>query len=108
MAIEEDSFEFDASGRPLTCEFDYEVIYKWASFFVHSTVSALECHLSAAGEVFRIRARNELIQERAADALFCVLAYLSKIFIHAFRAIRQEPPEHVLQEIQEILKSYAR
>jgi hypothetical protein len=106
MAIEEDSFECDAAGHPLTCEFDYEVIYKWTSFFVHSTVSALECHLSAAREVFRIRAQNELIQARADDALFSVLAYLSKTLIHAFRAIRGEPPQHLLDEIGEMLRAY--
>jgi hypothetical protein len=108
MAVEEDSFECDAVGNPLTCEFDYEVIYKWTSFFVHSTVSALESHLSAAGEAFRIRAQNHLIQGRADDALFSVLAYLSKTFIHAFRAIRQEPPEHLLDEIGEMLKAYTK
>lgn len=44
MAIEDDTIETDASGNPVKWEFDYEVIYKWSSHFVHSTVVALAAY----------------------------------------------------------------
>jgi uncharacterized protein DUF5677 len=108
MALEPDTYEFDAAGRAINCEFDYEVIYKWASFFVHSTVSALESHLMGPGEPFRVRGRSRLVKGRGEDALLNVLGYLSRIFIHASRAMRQDPPEKILNDVHKALQSFVK
>lgn len=106
MALEPDTYEFDPLGSAINCEFDYEVIYKWTSHYVHGTVSSLESHLTEAGDVFRIRPRSWLESRKADNALFNVLAYVSKAFICAYRAMHDDQPQEILQEFQEsMLKS---
>ena len=107
MAVEPDAFDVDSKGQPITFEFDYEVIYKWTSYFVHATVSSLESHCTEAGEFFRVHARKEFDEGRGDDALFHVVAYLHKITLSAFRALRQTPPEDILTELHDLLASYA-
>jgi hypothetical protein len=107
MALEDDTHEFDSKGQPVRQEFDYEVIYWWASQFVHATVVSLQSHATEPGETFRVRARIEEDGERATDALFNVLVFLSKIFICAFRGLRQEPPLKILSQIRELISAYA-
>ena len=108
MAMEPVAYEVDGDGKPISCEFDYEVIYKWTSYFVHATVSCLEGHFVEAGETFRVYPRQEFEQGRADDALFNLVAYLHKTFVYAFRALKQEPPDELLAELHELLKSYAK
>ena len=108
MALEDDSYEFSESGKPINCEFDYEAIYKWTSFFVHATVSSLESHLVEAGETFRVRARIELEHGCGERSLFNVLAYLSKSFVCAFRGMRQEQPEEILTDMRGLMESLAK
>jgi hypothetical protein len=108
MALEPDTYEFDGAGQGINCEFDYEVLYKWSSFFVHSTVSALESHLMEPGQPFRVRGRSQIAQGRGEDALVNVLGYLSRIFIHAFRAMRHDAPEEVLGDIHKALQSFVK
>ena len=105
IALEDDSYERTEAGKPLNCEFDYEALYKWTSFFVHGTVSSLEAHFVEARDVFRVRARIQLEQNLGTDALFNVLAFLTKSFISAFRALGYEPPENVLTEIRQLMLS---
>ena len=50
LAVEPDSYEFDESGNGTTAEFDYEVMFKWTSHYVHSTVSCLGRHLAERGD----------------------------------------------------------
>ena len=106
MAMEPDTYECDANNQGFNCEYDYEVIYKWTSFFVHSTVSGLESHFMEFGEPFRVHARSKLETERGEEALVNVLVYLSRIFIHASRAQRDDAPQTILEEIQALLHSY--
>lgn len=104
MAAEPDSHERRQSGEPLTCDFDYEVIYKWTSFFVHATVSGLEGHLTEARDRFRVRARIEIEHGCGDSALFNVLAYLLKSFISAFRAMREDQPEQILNDMRTLME----
>jgi Family of unknown function (DUF5677) len=106
LAMEPDTYEFDATGTPTTAEFDYEVLFKWTSHFVHSTVSSLESHLAERGDVFRVRSRSQLANGFSSRSVFNVLAFLSKIFVCAFRGLNQEQPEEILQEIHRQLVSF--
>jgi hypothetical protein len=105
LAIEPDKYEFDAAGNGTTAEFDYEVLFKWTSHFVHSTVSALESHVVERGDTFKVRA-SWIPDRRAENSLFNVLAFVSKTFICGFRALRQEQPEEILQELHRLMQSY--
>jgi hypothetical protein len=107
LALEPDTYEFDSAGTPVTAEIDYEIFFKWTSHFVHSTVSSLDSHLIERGDVFRVRGRNHLAKRMANNALFNVLAYQSKIFISACRALNQEQPEDILNEMHQYMTSYA-
>ncbi len=108
MALEPDTYEFDSGGKPINCEFDYEVIFKWTSHYVHATISSLESHLTEADEVFRVRARIWLEANKADNALFNVLVYISKAFICAYRAMHDEQPEEILADLHRTLQSFAR
>lgn len=105
LAMEPSTYEFDSNGNGITAAFDYEVLFKWTSHFVHSTVSGLESHFTEAGDVFKIRARVPSAK-RGSDALFNVLVYASKIFVDGFRAMRDEQPAEILAEIREHMKSF--
>jgi hypothetical protein len=100
LAEEPDAYEFDSTGKPTTALFDYEVFYKFTSHFVHSTVCALESHITERGDTFKIRARWKPYSTRKGRlAVFNVLAMISKIFICGFRAMNYEQPEEILQEM---------
>jgi Family of unknown function (DUF5677) len=93
MALEEDGFELDESGKGIKSEFDYDAIYFWTSHFVHATVIALDGHVPDAGAVFRVRAKKKAEQRYGRRALFNAVVFLSKTFICACRAMREEQPE---------------
>jgi hypothetical protein len=98
LAKEPDTYEFDSAGNGTTAEFDYEIMFKYTSHSVHSTVCALEDHIVERGDTFKVRARWNP-HRKARLALFNVLAMTSKIFISGFRALRHDQPEEILQEI---------
>jgi hypothetical protein len=105
MALEEDTVELGADGKPFKSEFDYDVVYFWTSHYVHGTVVALDGHALEPGEVFRVRAGK--VKTNVGDnALFNVLAFNLRAFVCALRAMREEQPK-VLDEIQERLKVIA-
>jgi hypothetical protein len=108
MALEEDSYEFDEkTGEPIKQEFDYELIYWWTSQFVHATVRSLYGHGTEQGTPFRIRGS---IREEAGYsdlALFNVLAFVSKTIVCAFRGLRDEQPADILEEMRQVMSSYA-
>lgn len=104
LAKEPDTYEFDSAGNGITGEFDYEIMFKYTSHFVHSTVCALEGHLTERGDTFKIRARWNPYR-KAHLALFNVLATTSKIFISGFLAMRHDQPDEILQEMFVKMKS---
>lgn len=105
LAMEPDSHEFDFAGNGTTAEFDYEVLFKFTSHFVHSTVCALEGHNVERGDTFRVR--GNWIPDRRADlALFNVLSMTAKTFICGFRALHCEQPEEILQELNLKMQSH--
>ena len=105
LAKEPDTHEFDSAGGGITEEFDYEIMFKYTSHFVHSTVGALEGHLTERGDTFKIRARWHPYR-KARLAVFNVLATTSKIFISGFRALRHDQPDEILQEIFVKMRSH--
>ena len=106
MALEPDTYEFDSNGKPINCEFDYEAIYKWTSHYVHGTALSVESHLTEAEEPFRVRARSWVEHGKAASALFNVLAYISKTFVCAYRAMRDDQPDAILTEVHQTMKLF--
>jgi hypothetical protein len=106
--MEPDEYEFDANGKGTTAEFDYEVMFKWTSHFVHSTVSALQNHAVERGDIFRVRSGFPERAGRSAveKPLFQTLAFISKTVVCAFRGLRQEQPDEILQEMHLRMKSY--
>ena len=107
MALEEDAVEMNDQGEALKAEFDYDAIYFWTSQYVHVTVEALNEHAITPGEVFRVRARQGADMKRGRDALFNVLVFTSKLFVVAFRAMNEDQPEAILQDIQKLMHQFA-
>ena len=107
MALEPDTIEFDASGKPYTSDFDYDVVYFWTSQYVHATIVAVDSHASERGAMYRIGARRWVEKERGAEALFNVLMFLSKIFINGCRIIREQQPDKILADIHKMGSRFA-
>jgi hypothetical protein len=108
MALKEDTRELDKHGHPFKSDFDYEVIYFWASQYVHATILALNEHASERGAVFKVRPSKHAEDKRGVTALFNVLFCLSKIFVCGYRIIHEDQPEEILQDIHRTTKRYAR
>jgi hypothetical protein len=107
MALEEDTVELNDQGDALKAEFDYDAIYFWTSQYVHVTVEALNEHATTPGEVFRVRPRQGADKKRGLDALFNVLVFISKLFVVAFRAMNEDQPTAILQDIQKLMHQFA-
>jgi hypothetical protein len=107
MALEEDTVELDNQGLPLKSEFDYDAIYFWTSQFVHVTVVALDEH-GVAGEVFKVRDKKWAGKGHERNALFNTMVFLSKMFVAACRAMNEEQPEDILQDIHKLMEKFVR
>jgi len=103
MALEEDTFEMDDQGRPATSDFDYDALYFWTSHYVHATVAGIDAHACEAGDVFKVRDRAWADDPRGDDAIFNTLVFISKTFIAAFRAMREEQPEAILKSMNKLI-----
>ena len=104
MALEPDGFEVNESGVPITSEFDYDALYFWTGHFVHVTIKALEGHAVEPGNVFLVRSRIEHESVYGRLSLFNVLVYLTKTFIQACRAMREEQPDKILQDMFKMME----
>jgi len=98
MALEKDAYEVDAVGEPIDQAFDYEFIYPQASFYVHATIHSLVNHMTENGEPFEIRA-NRLADVRANQAVFNALAFPAKTVVCAFRGLKTEHRQEILDEM---------
>src|SRR5262249_19998 len=77
LAMEDDKFELDPNGKPFKWEYDYEVIYKWTSHFVHGTVVAVDEHASGPRVPFRITGGRQNTH-KGGMALFNTALYLHR------------------------------
>lgn len=108
MALEPDENEKDELGEPLTGAVDYDAYYFWTSHFVHGTITAVDAHGVPPGEVFRVHRNPAKESEYGRLALFNVLVYLNKTFIHACRAMREGQPEKILQSMFKMMQRCGR
>ena len=60
------------------------------------------------GETFRIRANQNHDDIRKDEALFNVLALISKTFVSGFRGLQADQPAQILEETRQALVSYAK
>ncbi len=107
MAEQEDTFEKNAQGLPLTAEFDYDVEYFRTSQYVHCSVIGIHGHACVPGRPFTVRAGNWAEPRHGNKALVNISVYVGKIFVTAFRAIKLDQPTAVL-ELHEVTKRYVR
>jgi len=106
MAMEDDADESDQKGNPLRCEFDYEVIYKWTSHYVHPTVVALDTHASDRPGPFVVHARSQDGQRFKDMAMFNVVIYVNHVLICALRCLGIKFPDHLSNEFDALRKSF--
>jgi hypothetical protein len=106
MAQEDDAFQNDANGKPMRCEFDYEVIYKWTSHYVHVTAVAVDTHAVEARSPFAVHSRKRFGFRLKELALFNTAVYLSKILLRSFAAIGRQVPPSIADEADRLLKSF--
>lgn len=105
MAIEDDEYEKDANGDPVNFEFDYEVIFKWTSHFVHPTVIALRSHATDRPGLFRVHAFKEQGNNFKSLALFFVVTNINKIMICTLRKFEIDFPPALSQEFGDVMNS---
>jgi hypothetical protein len=99
MALESDEWEKDDSGQPVVWEFDYEVIYKWTSHFVHGTVVSLDAHALLPREPFKVFAGQDRIP-KGEMALFNTMIYVQKAAICGLRALKTDFPADVVTKFE--------
>jgi hypothetical protein len=108
MALEPDSYEFDDQGNPTVHDFDYEFVYWQTSQFVHATILSVLEHATPQGEPFRVRSRPNEDTIRGDEALFNVLAFISKTFVSGYRGLKSDQPADILEETRQALSAYAK
>jgi hypothetical protein len=103
MAMEVDAFETLPDGSPFLWEFDYEAVYKWTSHYVHGTVVAIDEHATGPREPFKVKGGPN--DGNADMALFNSVLYLQRAFIAAFRSIKHEMAQEMIDGFDAALKS---
>jgi len=107
MVVEDDLVELDDYGQPAKWEYDYEVVYKWTSHFVHGTVVALDAHSLGPGTAFTINAGHQRI-DKAGMALFNVAMYLFKSTVLTFRGLGNEMQKDLADRFDSVIRPLAR
>jgi Family of unknown function (DUF5677) len=102
LAMEDDAFETMPDGSPFRWEFDYEVIYKWTSHYVHGTVVAVDEHATGPREPFKVKGGPNV--GKAGMALFNSVLYLHRSFLSAFRSIKHDISQAMLDTFDKVLK----
>ena len=105
MAIEPSAHEETPDGKPVNAIFNYDVIYRWASHYVHPTVVALETHVVEHGKRFRIHARKAKAERLGNLSLFNVVVFLAKSFICGMRGLRSKLSTNVSKEWDRLLRT---
>jgi len=95
MACEGDALETDASGKPATAEFDYEVMFKWTSHYVHPTASAIDSHAVLRGQRFSVHARKGVAMDVSGMALFNTSAQTYKVLLRVWRELGRDVPDEI-------------
>jgi hypothetical protein len=108
MALEPDSYEANDQGSPTVHDFDYEFIYWQTSQFVHATILSVAEHATPQGEPFRVRSKINEDAFRGDEALFNVLAFVSKTFVSGYRGLNSDQPADILEETRQALSTYAK
>ena len=101
LAVEEDTFETLPGGAPFLWEFDYEIVYKWTSHYVHGTVVAVDEHATGPREQFKVKGGPNV--GKADMALFNVALYLFRAFVAMFRALNYDMPQAVFDRFDSTL-----
>ena len=103
LAMEDDAFETLPNGNPLRWEFDYEVIYKWTSHYVHGTVVAVDEHATGPREPFKVKGNRNV--SKGEMALFNLALYLNRSFVAAFRSLNHEMSHGIIDHFDNALKA---
>jgi hypothetical protein len=106
IVVEGDLVEVDEHGHPANWEYDYEVVYKWTSHFVHGTVVAMDAHALEPGVAFAVDAGQQRM-DKAGMALFNVAMYLFKSTVLIFRCLGYEVPKELLERFESVIKPLA-
>lgn len=96
IAMEPDTDELDSSGHEITFKFQYEVLFRWTSHFIHPSVIALYSHLIEPGsERFKVHAHKDLDMNFEEMALDNIVASLGQITTQFFRGMRDDDKSHL-------------
>jgi hypothetical protein len=106
IACEQDTHEVAAAtGKPVTFEADYEIMYKWTSEYAHVNVRALNSHTTAPGDKFVVWSRSQKSIDVEGIALFNAAAQIMKAVIGVYRAFHLDVPSDVERKFKEVTDS---
>jgi hypothetical protein len=108
MALEPDTTDADpVSGLPFVRDFDYYVVFRWASHYVHPTIGSLGNHLIQAGrDNFIVRSGKG--KDMNHMTLFNVALYLGHTMIYFYRCMEDPQPERLSNWAGALIKHVAR
>jgi len=95
MALEPDTFETDATtGKPAVHDFQYRVVYRWTSHFVHPTIVALKNHVVQPGrDNFVVRGTRQ--EDQTHVSVFNVATFVGMTMISFYRCMGDPQPDRV-------------
>ena len=97
-------------GKPLTWAFDYQVVYFWASQFVHVTIDSLDNHAALPLRPFRVYTPGSRPPYRKVDlgemTLFNVTVYMHRILLAGLRGIGHSYPDQLSKPIVALMESF--
>ncbi|HLX82352.1 MAG TPA: DUF5677 domain-containing protein [Terriglobales bacterium] len=103
MALEPDTFELDANGKPAVHSVPYTIMFRWTSHYVHPTIAALKNHIVTPGrDNFIVRSgRGRDMQNLAA---FTTGAYVVQAMIAFHRCMGEPQPQRLANWANALLR----
>ncbi len=110
IANEPDTQEFDKAGNGITYKFQYEVLFRWSSHYVHPSIVALYSHLVEPGaERFRVHAHRDSDRIEFEDMTISnLVSSLGQITTQFFRGMREEYSGHLGTCALRLLEAHAK
>lgn len=106
FASEPDGFETRNDGSPLDANFYYEVLYKWMSFYVHGTISALEEeHVTIDGDVFSVHPRRGR-STHGEGALRTSMLSVHLNLLRILQNLNMEYPDSLSSKFENVVKQF--
>jgi hypothetical protein len=103
FASEIDTFETTADGSPLNESFYHEVLYKWMSYYVHTTESCLDKHVTLPGRTYAVHP-GQGTSTLGEHALRVSYQFVRLNLLRILRCLNMDHPEELMARYEDVIK----